>query len=181
MDTILGVILCLTSGLPEQRQERHVPPLRLACAWNFAILKASACTNTDKDWQAQRRLSLYHRAMDHVIAEINELCKTERYYRWADKLVHPGKAFWHIISMDWLEIAATALSTTMVCPTANVQGRSWTRQTSCILSGVQQMSVLELRWHVQSRDVSDMPWGGCQQFCVAAVSQKLLPYNIITS
>ncbi len=27
-------------------------------------------------------------------------------------------------------------------------------------------------------DVSDMPWG-CPQFCVAAVSQKLLPYNII--
>jgi hypothetical protein len=55
--------------------------------------------------------------MDPVIAEINELCKTERYYRWADKLVRPGKAFWHIISMDGLEIAATALSTTMVCPT----------------------------------------------------------------
>jgi hypothetical protein len=59
------------------------------------ILKASACTNTDKDWQAQRRLSLYHRAMDPVIAEINELCKTERYYRWTDKLVRPGKAFCH--------------------------------------------------------------------------------------
>jgi hypothetical protein len=27
-------------------------------------------------------------------------------------------------------------------------------------------------------DVSDMPWG-CPQFCVAAVSQKLLQYNII--
>jgi hypothetical protein len=27
-------------------------------------------------------------------------------------------------------------------------------------------------------DVSDMPWG-CLQFCVAAVSQKLLPNNII--
>jgi hypothetical protein len=26
--------------------------------------------------------------------------------------------------------------------------------------------------------VSDMPWG-CPQFCVAAVSQKLLPYNIL--
>ncbi len=28
-----------------------------------------------------------------------------------------------------------------------------------------------------SSDVSDMPWV-CSQFCVAAVSQKLLPYNI---
>jgi hypothetical protein len=29
-----------------------------------------------------------------------------------------------------------------------------------------------------SRDVSDMPWGR-PQICVAAVSQKLLPYNSI--
>jgi hypothetical protein len=55
--------------------------------------------------------------MDPVIAEINELCKTARYYRWADKLVRLGCAFWHIISMDGLEIAATALSNTMECPT----------------------------------------------------------------
>ena len=81
------------------------------------ILKASACTNTDKDWQIQRRLNMYHRAMDPVIVEINDLCKTARYYRWADKLVRLGKAFWHIISMDGLEIAATALSSTMVCAT----------------------------------------------------------------
>ena len=40
-----------------------------------------------------------------------------RYYRWADKLVCLGKAFWHIISLDGLEIAATALSSTMECPT----------------------------------------------------------------
>ena len=81
------------------------------------ILKASACTNQDKDWQAQRRINMYHRAMDPVIAEINELCKTARYYRWADKLVRLGLAFWHIISMDGLEIAATALSSTTECPT----------------------------------------------------------------
>ncbi len=30
----------------------------------------------------------------------------------------------------------------------------------------------------ESSDVSNMPWG-CLQFCVAAVSQKLLPYHII--
>ncbi len=81
------------------------------------ILKASAYTNTDKDWQKQHRLNMFHRAMDPVIAEINELCKTARYYRWADKLVRLGRAFWHIISMDGLEIAATALSSTMHCPT----------------------------------------------------------------
>ena len=31
------------------------------------ILKASACTNTDKDWQRQRRMDMFHRAMDPVI------------------------------------------------------------------------------------------------------------------
>jgi hypothetical protein len=54
--------------------------------------------------------------MDPVIAEINELCKTARYYRWADRLVLLGMAFWHIISMDGLEIAVTALSSTTECP-----------------------------------------------------------------
>ena len=81
------------------------------------ILKASACTNQDKGWQSQCRINMFHRAMDPVIAEINELCKTAKYYRWADKLVRLGLAFWHIISMDGLEIAATALSSTMECPT----------------------------------------------------------------
>ena len=55
--------------------------------------------------------------MDPVITEINDLCKTARYYRWADKKVRLGQAVWHIISMDGLEIAATALSSTVVCPT----------------------------------------------------------------
>ncbi len=63
------------------------------------------------------RLNLYHRCMDPVIAEINEMCKIPRYYRWADKFVILRQPFWHIISMDGLEIAATALSSTMTCPT----------------------------------------------------------------
>jgi hypothetical protein len=68
-------------------------------AWHvldiLPILKALACTNTDKDWQRQRRLDImmFHRAMDPVIAEINGLCKTVRYYRWEDKLVRLGCAF----------------------------------------------------------------------------------------
>jgi hypothetical protein len=119
VDKLLGEILCLTSGLPEKTTRVSCPALTLGvcCVGILPILKVSACTNEDKDWQAQRRLNLYHRAMDPVITEINELCKTERYYRWADKLVRPGKAFWHIISIDGLEIAATALSSVMVCPT----------------------------------------------------------------
>ncbi len=81
------------------------------------ILKASACTNTDETWQRLRRLNLYQRCMDSVIAEINKLCKIPRYYRWADKFVRLVQALWHIISMDGLEIAATALSSIMTFPT----------------------------------------------------------------
>ena len=52
-----------------------------------------------------------------IIAAINKLCKPEKYYRWADKLVRFGMAFWHIICMDGLEIVVTALSSIMICPT----------------------------------------------------------------
>ena len=36
------------------------------------VLKASAVTNQDDEWQKQRRLRLYHRCMDYVIADENE-------------------------------------------------------------------------------------------------------------
>ena len=38
------------------------------------ILKGAACTNTNKEWQSQRRLALYHAAMAPIIDEINEIC-----------------------------------------------------------------------------------------------------------
>jgi hypothetical protein len=41
----------------------------------------------------------------------------------------------------------------------------------------QAMLAITVRDNI-TRDVSNIPWG-CPQFCVAAVSQKLLPYNII--
>ncbi len=36
------------------------------------ILKASACTETDKDWLVHGCLDLYHCSTDHVIADLNE-------------------------------------------------------------------------------------------------------------
>ena len=51
------------------------------------VLKASAVTNQDDEWQKQRRLRLYHRCMDYVIADENELCKERHYLRFADKKV----------------------------------------------------------------------------------------------
>ena len=69
----------------------------LAC---LPILKGSACTNTSKNWQAQRRMGLYHSAMAHIIPEINDICSKDDYYRFADKLVRQGRGFWHLLCMD---------------------------------------------------------------------------------
>jgi hypothetical protein len=60
--------------------------------------------------------------MDPVISEINKLCQTPSYYRFADKKVRLGQAFWYLISMDGLEIAATALCSTLACPTCECPG-----------------------------------------------------------
>jgi len=46
----------------------------LAC---LPILKGSACTNTSKDWQAQRRMGLYHSAMARIIPDINDICSKD--------------------------------------------------------------------------------------------------------
>ena len=80
------------------------------------ILKASACENTDKDWQAARRVELYHRCMDPIIEEINTLCSADNHFRFADKLVRKGRCFWHLLSMDGLEIAASTMCSTRDCP-----------------------------------------------------------------
>jgi hypothetical protein len=99
--------------------------------------------------------------MDQVIAEINDLCKTPRYYRRADELVHLVLAFWHIISLDGLEIApiiaAAALSSTMErpiceCPKAELDRTDKlypVRSTADIRAGVEKVRA-ELR--VLNRD-----------------------------
>jgi len=56
------------------------------------VLKASAFTNQDEEWQRQRLLRLYHRSMDFVIADENDLCKEGRYFRFADKIVWARQA-----------------------------------------------------------------------------------------
>jgi len=81
------------------------------------VLKASAFTNQDEEWQKQRRLRLYHRCMDYVIADENELCKEGQYFRFADKKVRFVKFFHFFTSMDGLELAASALTSTRDCPT----------------------------------------------------------------
>lgn len=86
----------------------------LAC---LPILKGSACTNTSKDWQAYRRSALYHSAMAPIVAEVNEICSTDRHFRFADKVVRCGRGFWHLLSLDGAEIAAATTCGTDNCPT----------------------------------------------------------------
>ena len=80
------------------------------------ILKPGAFTNNKVEWQRHRRLELYHRCMDPVIAQINTLCSEDKYFRFADRKVRLGRCFWHFLSMDGLEIAATTMCSTLDCP-----------------------------------------------------------------
>ena len=72
------------------------------------VLKASAVTNQDDEWQKQRRLRLYHRCMDYVIADENELCKERHYLRFADKKVLLVQ-FFHYFTILLLNLPFCAL------------------------------------------------------------------------
>ena len=76
-----------------------------------------AFTNQDEEWQKQRQLRLYHRSMDYVIADETELCKVGCYIHCADKMVRFVQFFHFFTSIDGLELAATALTSTKDCPT----------------------------------------------------------------
>ena len=91
-----------------------------AFAWRplalLPILKASACRETDKDWLVHRRLDLYHRSMDHVIADLNKLCSSDIYLRYADNQIRLSRAFFHVLVLDGAEVAAATMCDTRQCP-----------------------------------------------------------------
>jgi hypothetical protein len=70
------------------------------------ILKGSVCTLTDEDWLRHRRLELYHRSMDHIIRDINDLCSRDIYIRFANDKVRCIRAFYHVLVMDGTEVAS---------------------------------------------------------------------------
>lgn len=80
------------------------------------ILKPGPCTINSVPWQRYRRMDLYHRCMDYVVAEINELCSVDNHFRFADGKVREGRCFWHLLSMDGLEISYTSMCPTDDCP-----------------------------------------------------------------
>ena len=80
------------------------------------ILQGSACTVTDDDWLRHRRLELYHRSMDHIIADLNRLCSNDIYLRFADGQVRLCRTFYHLLVMDGAEVAAALLCDVNQCP-----------------------------------------------------------------
>ena len=79
------------------------------------ILQGSACTETDEDWLRHLRLELYHRSMDHIIADINQLCSRDIYLRFADDIVRCSRCFFHVLVMDGAEVAAALLCDVNQC------------------------------------------------------------------
>jgi hypothetical protein len=79
------------------------------------ILKANACSETDQDWVLHRRLELYHRSMDHIIADINQLCSRDIFPRFADDKVRCSRTFYHVLVMDGQEVGA-AMCNVNQCP-----------------------------------------------------------------
>jgi len=107
----LGAVGCLNNDRTVMSKPYAWRPLGL-----LPILKATAMTNNNLEEQRYRRLDLYHRCMDIVVAEINELCSVDKHFRFADGKVRLGRCFWHLLSMDGLEIAATTMCHTDECP-----------------------------------------------------------------
>jgi hypothetical protein len=58
-------------------------------------------------------------SMAHIVADGNELCWTDRYYRFADKIVRCGRGFCNFLSLNGAEIAAATLCGTDKCPTCD--------------------------------------------------------------
>ena len=80
------------------------------------ILKPKALTNNNVEWQRYRRLEIYHRCMDPVVDEINQHCSEDKHFRFADGNVSKELCFWHPLSMDGWEIAATNICSTDYLP-----------------------------------------------------------------
>ncbi len=54
--------------------------------------------------------------MDHIIADLNMLCSSDIYLRFADGLVRLCRAFYHLLVMDGAEVAAALLCDVNQCP-----------------------------------------------------------------
>ena len=51
--------------------------------------------------------------MAPIFVDVNDICSTDRHFRFADKLVRRERGFWHLFCMHGTEIAA---ATTLQLP-----------------------------------------------------------------
>ena len=63
-----------------------------------------------------RRLDLYHRSMDHIIADLNELCSKDIHLRFADNRIRLSRAFYHVLVLDGAEVATATMCDPRQCP-----------------------------------------------------------------
>ena len=110
-DSLFDTVGCLNNDRTVMSKAFAWRPLAL-----LPILKASACIETDGDWLVNRRLDLYHRSMDHVIADLNELCSKDMHLRFADDRIRLSRAFYHVLVLDGAEVAAATMCDTRQCP-----------------------------------------------------------------
>jgi hypothetical protein len=91
-----------------------------AYAWRplaiLPILMGSVCTETDEDWLRHRSLELYHKSMDQIIQDINDLFSRVIYLRFADDSVCCVRTFYHALVMDGAEVAVALLCDVNQCP-----------------------------------------------------------------
>ncbi len=82
------------------------------------ILKGSVCTETDEGWLQHRRLELYHRSMDNIIQDINDLCSRDIHlcFKFADNQVRCSRTFYHLLVTDGAVVAAALLCDVNQCP-----------------------------------------------------------------
>ena len=83
----------------------------LAC---LPIIKSQACTNGDENWLRHRRIDVFHRSLDIIVAKVNELCSKNIFIRFADNLTRESRVSPHFCSADGMEMAAITM-----CPTGD--------------------------------------------------------------
>jgi hypothetical protein len=64
---------------------------------------AAAAAKYQQGVAAEWRLDLYHRCMDHFIADLNDLYSRTIYLRFADNLIRLSRAFNHVFLLDGTE------------------------------------------------------------------------------
>ena len=140
----MGAVGCLNNDRTVMSCPYAWRPLGL-----LPILKPGAFTNNNVEWQRHRRLELYHRCMDPVIAQINTLCSEDKYFRFADRRVRVVASGTCSAWTAW-RLQPPLCAAQMTAPSASVPRTSWTKQTSLIPLETEKKSKRKSKRHSRS-------------------------------